>query len=91
MTEWQPSGPEPGKDGPGNLSRATQIAINRPEVRNACHPGNPFELPDAPPVSHPPVIILTAHGDDASRPDVRRKARAYHGDVRGSARLPGRP
>jgi 1,4-dihydroxy-2-naphthoyl-CoA synthase len=59
VTEWQPSGPEPGKDGPGNLSRAAQIAINRPEVRNARHPGNPFELPGAPPASRLAVIILT--------------------------------
>jgi hypothetical protein len=62
VTEWRPSGPEPPKDGPGNLSRPAQNAINRPEVRNALHPRNPFELPDAPCLTRPPVIILTVRG-----------------------------
>ena len=62
MTEWRPSGPVPAKEGPGHLSGPAQTAINRPEVRNARRPGNPFELPDAPRVTRPPVIILTARG-----------------------------
>ena len=57
MTEWRLSGPEPGKDGPGILSRAAQIAINRPEVRNASRLASLFELPSN---GNPPVIILTA-------------------------------
>jgi hypothetical protein len=57
VTEWRPSGSEQGKDGPGILSRAAQIAINRPEVRNASRPASLFELPSN---SNPPVIILTA-------------------------------
>jgi 1,4-dihydroxy-2-naphthoyl-CoA synthase len=62
VTEWWPSGPQPGKDGPGILSRAAQIAINRPEVRDAFRPTSLFELPDH---RNAPVIILTA----ASGPD----------------------
>ena len=85
MTEWRPSGPEQGKGGPGILSRAAGIAINRPEVRNMSRPALPFESPDAPDAA---VIILTAPGDDASRPDGRHKARTYHGDVCGFARFP---
>ena len=65
MTEWRPSGPEPGKDGPGILSRAAQIAINRPEVRNA----SLFELRSN---GNPPVIILTAtSGPDGVSPGRR--------------------
>ena len=72
MTEWRPSGPEPGKDGPGHLSRPAQTVINRPEVRNALHPGTPFERPDAPRVTRPPVIILTAtSGPDGVSPGRR--------------------
>jgi hypothetical protein len=59
VTEWRPSGPKPGKDGPGILYRLTQIAIKRLEVRNALHLGTPFERPD---VTRAPVIILTARG-----------------------------
>jgi 1,4-dihydroxy-2-naphthoyl-CoA synthase len=62
VTEWWPSGPQPGKDGPGILSRAAQIAINRPEVRDAFWPTSLFELPNH---RNAPVIILTA----ASGPD----------------------
>ena len=48
MTEWRPSGPEPGKDGPGILSQAAETAINRSHVRNASPPKPLFELRDAP-------------------------------------------
>ena len=54
--------PGTGKDGPGILSRAAQIAINRPEVRDAFRPASLFELPNN---GNAPVIILTA----ASGPD----------------------
>ena len=90
MTEWRPSGPEPAKDGPGDLSRPAQTAINSPEVRNAGRPGNPFELPDAPRVTRPPVIILTAAEGTASCPGGDRDVRA-DGYLSGFARFPRRP
>ena len=62
MTEWRPSGPEPGNDGPGNPFTPAQTVINRPEVRNARPPGDPFEMPAALRVTRLPVIILTASG-----------------------------
>jgi 1,4-dihydroxy-2-naphthoyl-CoA synthase len=83
VTEWQPSGPEPGKDGPGNLSRAAQIAINRPEVRNASRP--------RPNTSGAPVIILTAPGDKTSCPDGAQKISREDSHVPGFAPFPGRP
>ena len=69
MTEWRPSGPEPGKHGPGILSLAAQIAINRPEVRDAFRPTSEFELPNH---GNAPVIILTAtSGPDGASPGRR--------------------
>jgi hypothetical protein len=62
VTEWWPSGRELGKDGPGILSRAAQIAINRRQARDAFPPTSLFELPNH---RNAPVIILTA----ASGPD----------------------
>jgi len=59
VTEWRPSGPEPGKDGPGILSTPSQMALNRPEVRDASRPATPFELPNP---RNTPVIIVTARG-----------------------------
>jgi 1,4-dihydroxy-2-naphthoyl-CoA synthase len=69
VTEWRPSGPEPGNHGPGILSRAAQIAINRPEVRNASRPASLFELRSN---GNLPVIILTAtSGPDGVSPGRR--------------------
>ncbi len=90
MTEWRPSGPEPGKDGPGDPSRPAQTVINRPEVRVASHPGTPFERPDVPRVTRPPVIILTAAEGAASCPGGDRDVRA-DGYLSGFARFPRRP
>jgi hypothetical protein len=57
VTEWRPSGPEPGNDGAGILYRAAQIAVDRPGVRNAARLASLFELPSN---GNAPVIILTA-------------------------------
>ena len=69
MTEWRPSGPEPGKHGRGILSRAAKITINRPQVRNASRPASLFELRSN---GNLPVIILTAtSGPDGVSPGRR--------------------
>ena len=51
MTEWQRSGPEPGKDYSDILYETAEgiakITINRPEVRNAFRPTTLFELSNA--------------------------------------------
>ena len=51
MIEWRPSVPEPGEDHPWTLEQpaegTTQIAISRPEVRNALRSAHLFERPDA--------------------------------------------
>jgi hypothetical protein len=60
VTEWRPSGPEPGKDGPGNLSRPALTAINRPEGRNASRSATRFALSNAFNLTPDSVIILTA-------------------------------
>ena len=65
MTEWRPSGPEPGKGGPGNLSSAAQAALNRPDARSAPRTATLFALPNAVTLTPDAVIILTA----ASCPD----------------------
>ena len=81
MTEWRPAGPEPGKDGSGNLSRT---AINRPEVRSAVQSAPLFEPSNAPDVR---VIILTA----LAGPDGDQKISREDGRVPGPAPFPGRP
>ena len=63
MTEWRPSGPEPGKGGPGIPYQAAEIAINRSEVRNISRLAPPFESPDVPDA---PVIILTVRSSRRS-------------------------
>jgi naphthoate synthase len=51
VTDWQRSGPEPGKDYSGIVHETAEgiakIAINRPEVRNAFRPTTVFELLNA--------------------------------------------
>jgi 1,4-dihydroxy-2-naphthoyl-CoA synthase len=51
VIEWRPSVPEPGEDHPWTLEQpaegTTQIAISRPEVRNALRSAHLFERPDA--------------------------------------------
>ena len=51
MIKWRPSGPDPGEDHPRTLDQpaegTTQIAVSRPEVRNALRSAHLFERPDA--------------------------------------------
>ena len=94
MTEWQRSGPEPGKDysdiwydtvlydtGGG----VAKITINRPEVRNAFRPTTLFELSHAFSVARDDpkigVIILTGAGDAAFCSGGDQKIRGDDGYV----------
>jgi naphthoate synthase len=73
VTEWQRSGPEPGKDYSDIIYETAggvaKITINRPEVRNAFRPTTLFELSQAFNVARDDprvgVIILTGAGDAA--------------------------
>ena len=51
MIKWRPYGPDPGEDHPRTLDQpaegTTQIAVSRPEVRNALRSAHLFERPDA--------------------------------------------
>ena len=84
MTEWRPSGPEPAKDGPGNLSGPAQTAINRPEGRSASQSASLSEPSNAPGAR---VIILTA----LAGPDGDQKISREDGRVPGPAPFPGHP
>ena len=94
MTEWQRSGPEPGKDysdiwydtvlydtGGG----VAKITINRPEVRNAFRPTTLFELSHAFSVARDDpkigVIILTGAGEAAFCSGGDQKIRGDDGYV----------
>ena len=94
MTEWQRSGPEPGKDysdiwydtlvydtGGG----VAKITINRPEVRNAFRPTTLFELSHAFGVARDDpkigVIILTGAGEAAFCSGGDQKIRGDDGYV----------
>jgi len=94
VTEWQRSGPEPGKDysdiwydtvlydtGGG----VAKITINRPEVRNAFRPTTLFELSHAFSVARDDpkigVIILTGAGDAAFCSGGDQKIRGDDGYV----------
>ena len=89
MTEWQRSGPEPGKDYSDILYETAEgiakITINRPEVRNAFRPTTLFELSNAfntarddPSVG---VIIFTGAGDKAFCSGGDQKIRGDDGYV----------
>jgi len=94
VTEWQRSGPEPGKDYSDiwydTLSYDTgggvaKITINRPEVRNAFRPTTLFELSHAFSVARDDpkigVIILTGAGDAAFCSGGDQKIRGDDGYV----------
>ena len=94
MTEWQRSGPEPGKDYSDiwydTLSYDTgggvaKITINRPEVRNAFRPTTLFELSHAFSVARDDpkigVIILTGAGEAAFCSGGDQKIRGDDGYV----------
>ena len=94
MTEWQRSGPEPGKDYSDiwydTLSFDTgagvaKITINRPEVRNAFRPTTLFELSHAFSVARDDpkigVIILTGAGEAAFCSGGDQKIRGDDGYV----------
>ena len=97
MTEWQRSGPEPGKDYSDiwyqTAEGIAKITINRPEVRNAFRPTTLYELSDAfaaarddPSIG---VIILTGAGNQAfcSGGDQRVRGDDGYKDSRGVGRL----
>jgi naphthoate synthase len=73
VTEWQRSGPEPGRDYSDiwydTAGGVAKITINRPEVRNAFRPTTLFELSHAFSVARDDprigVIILTGAGEAA--------------------------
>jgi len=94
VTEWQRSGPEPGKDYSDiwydTLSYDTgggvaKITINRPEVRNAFRPTTLFELSHAFSVARDDpkigVIILTGAGEAAFCSGGDQKIRGDDGYV----------
>jgi len=94
VTEWQRSGPEPGKDYSDiwydTLSYDTgggvaKITINRPEVRNAFRPTTLFELSHAFSVARDNpkigVIILTGAGEAAFCSGGDQKIRGDDGYV----------
>ena len=94
MTEWQRSGPEPGKDYSDiwydTVFRDTgggvaKITINRPEVRNAFRPTTLFELSHAFGVARDDpkigVIILTGAGEAAFCSGGDQKIRGDDGYV----------
>ena len=94
MTEWQRSGPEPGKDYSDiwydTVFRDTgggvaKITINRPEVRNAFRPTTLFELSHAFSVARDDpkigVIILTGAGEAAFCSGGDQKIRGDDGYV----------
>jgi naphthoate synthase len=99
VTEWQRSGPEPGKDYSDiwcdTAGGVAKITINRPEVRNAFWPTTLFELSrtfavarDDPKIG---VIILTGAGEAAFCSGGGQKIRGDNGylDPRGVGRAPG--
>jgi naphthoate synthase len=94
VTEWQRSGPEPGKDYSDiwydTVFRDTgggvaKITINRPEVRNAFRPTTLFELSHAFSVARDDpkigVIILTGAGEAAFCSGGDQKIRGDDGYV----------
>ena len=94
MTEWQRSGPEPGKDysdiwydtlSDDSGGGVAKITINRPEVRNAFRPTTLFELSHAFSVARDDpkigVIILTGTGDAAFCSGGDQKIRGDDGYV----------
>ena len=94
MTEWQRSGPEPGKDysdiwydtlSDDSGGGVAKITINRPEVRNAFRPTTLFELSHAFSVARDDpkigVIILTGAGEAAFCSGGDQKIRGDDGYV----------
>ena len=64
MTEWRPSGPELGKDGPSIPSGAAPIALNRPGGRSSPAPVAP--------------IVWNASPRIGASPGDRMEARSTH-------------
>jgi naphthoate synthase len=102
VTEWQRSGPEPGKEYsdiwydtvfPRPGGGVAKITINRPEVRNAFRPATLFELSHAFNVARDDpkigVIILTGAGEKAFCSGGDQKIRGDDGylDADGVGRL----
>jgi naphthoate synthase len=89
VTQWQRSGPEPGKDYTDitydTAGGVAKITINRPEVRNAFRPTTLFELTHAFNVARDDpgigVIILTGAGDKAFCSGGDQKIRGDDGYV----------
>jgi naphthoate synthase len=97
VTDWQRSGPEPGKDYEDiwydTAGGVAKITINRPEKRNAFRPTTLFELSHAFNVARDDpstgVIILTGAGDSAFCSGGDQKVRGDDGyvDSHGVGRL----
>jgi naphthoate synthase len=97
VTDWQRSGPEPGKDYEDiwydTAGGVAKITINRPEKRNAFRPTTLFELSRAFNVARDDpsigVIILTGAGDSAFCSGGDQKVRGDDGyvDSHGVGRL----
>ena len=89
MTEWQRTGPQPGKDYSDIVYETSggvaKITINRPEVRNAFRPTTLFELSHAFNVARDDpgvgVIILTGAGEAAFCSGGDQKIRGDDGYV----------
>ena len=99
MTEWQRSGPQPGR-GYSDISYETSggvgaITISRPEVRNTFRPTTLFELSHAinvaPDDPGPGVIILTGAGVAALGSGGDQKTRGDDGYAPDFSRFPRRP
>jgi naphthoate synthase len=97
VVNWEPAGPEPGKDYSdilyGTAEGIAKITINRPEVRNAFRPTTLFELQHAFMVARDDpaigVIILTGAGTKAfcSGGDQRIRGDDGYRDAAGTGRL----
>jgi naphthoate synthase len=97
VTDWQRSGPEPGKDYEDiwydTAGGIAKITINRPDKRNAFRPATLFELSHAFNVARDDpstgVIILTGAGDQAFCSGGDQKIRGDDGyvDSHGVGRL----
>jgi naphthoate synthase len=97
VTDWQRSGPEPGKDYEDiwydTAGGVAKITINRPEKRNAFRPATLFELSHAFNVARDDpsigVIILTGAGEAAFCSGGDQKVRGDDGyvDSHGVGRL----